>query len=724
MKRKAILKRTLIVVLCQLLGYHALAQELHFSVRRDIDSLGMAQQFAGASECGFSKRVELSFATDDLERVRIGDYDHMTFHDALTTGNAGEPVTLTVSRTLTLEKGAIVCGVELVGGEYVEIEDAIYPAPQRKPTSWVPSARNSAERLQNESIYSSDALFPGKTIDCISGSNGKNTEVYLQFYPIQFNPLMRKAYLVVNAEIEVYYSIVPEPIPEAVPALVTQARNIIITSEALLEGANAIKALHETRENTPTEIITTEWVDTNYPEAPPTTIKGYATQTITYVKAEYKYSLARRLVSYLRDTPAHPNLDSITILGDAAIVPPSYYFYCRGYDTGYSNWICSDLFYSSPDYDYVLNFKTGRLPAANADEAVLMAAKLTEWKNNLSRSWFHNVTLVGGNPFENETLIGELLTLGPLNRGYLRGMNITKNFWSTQTENKNTVMTAFSDGNTGFVFHMGHGSGTTMRFTNEGINYDDLMSLDPQIKYPIVISIACMNGGYDAELMRKCDFKNSFAEGVLRSKAGGIAYWGGVRMTTGVPDVTFGSGGQVIVADARYMPTMLNYIFVAYYSGKKTFGEINNAAISAYAASLNQNDTADKATFYGFVFLGDPVLSLLPQNTHATEKLPRVLVSLLPNGGWTDAGEPAYECTPPDFPELKYSIATNSNSVKVRLCQMTEWGSSWVSSTSAELGLKPFKYLYTSDRCNLAYCLSFETADFKESRVLFFLKKK
>lgn len=105
----------------------------------------------------------------------------------------------------------------------------------------------------------------------------------------------------------------------------------------------------------------------------------------------YDYALAKKIVAYLQDEPAHPRLVYVTILGDGLPIPPSFYYYLLPDTVGlfirgdsevhaeWVQWVPTDLFYASPDYDLVCNYRVGRLSVNDANEAAQVVDKVIRW---------------------------------------------------------------------------------------------------------------------------------------------------------------------------------------------------------------------------------------------------------------------------------------------------------------------------------------------------------
>ena len=713
-----------VIVFVSVLSSLLTAEQLQFGETGDINSLAISRESSDYSGGSFTKVVSMNIETEEAEMYRTRqNFDLLQIKGLTTAGKAGEPTRYIKSTKVLLEKNARVTGVRLIGGNYVAIKQKIHLAPRPKPAVWMKDAKNDFTLRKDMAIYSKDAYFPGKTVSFISGRDQENRVVYIQFYPVQYNPVTMQAVIIKEARFEISYGMDNAP-PAQTSRSRSDAKNIIITVPAFQTAADSLKNLHETMENITTEVVTTDWINTNYTAAANPTQPGYATNSTNPVKSNYNYDLAKKIVSFLRDNAAHPNLESITILGDADKVPPAYYFFMEEGSDLYNCWICSDLFYASPDYDMVLNYEVGRLPATDAAEAQLMFQKLKNWKTNLDASWFNNVQLVGGASFSKLKLTGEVITLDAVNKSYLKGMNIRKNYLSNGKENVAAVLSYFSDENTGIIYHIDHGHGNEMCIGSGVVKYSDLINLPAKQKYPIVVSIACVNGGYDTELMTEIPEEfdtRCFAEGVLCSKAGGIAYWGGVRVNNGAPGVSFKANGEMVVGDEPYMAGMLTNLFKAWSEGNVSFGAIHKEACSFYIQNSGLTDPMDKLTLYEFVFLGDPALSLLPQGTGSYNSIVFGMDPLpnIPGGG---KSYPVYYRTAGVSIPVNISGTTSSPSVNIGIYDIfrdTTQGSLKISQLVNTIdNTPPFSYEFTPPAEKL-YFAGYETADFKETRLYF-----
>jgi len=723
--------------------------QIQFSKSKNINSLQLLKESKDYLGGSMTKIVSLQISTKNTEKFKSqNQFDLLQIDDLTTIGKVGEPTTYVKSLKVVLKKNARITGIRLIEGDYVDVIGKINLAPRGKPVIWRQGARNDFELKRNMEIYGRDEYFPGKTVNYIAGKGKDNTVVYIQLFPVQYNPVTMEAVLITNAKIEISYVIETEPkYGYNGSNLSTNAENIILTTQEFKLYADTLKELHETLENVTTEVITIDSIIANYTAAPDPTITGWPHVSASSLFIRYHYETAMKIVSYLRDDDAHPNLESITILGDAEDIPPSYYFFVHHTTGGstyddFENMVPSDLFYASPDYDMVLNYEIGRLPADTPAEAQLIVQKIKNWKTNLNSSWFNNTQLVGGQPFGTNVFYGELITADAINKGYLNGTNINKNFNTRQTESEIDVMPYFSDENTGMIYHVGHGSGNAMGVASglesveDWITYSELLNLPDKQKYPVVVSIACLNGAYDHDL---CDDQGgvpfsfntrSFAEGVLGSPAGGIAYIGGTRSNYGNPQVAFDLNGQMHVGDENYMAKMLTNVFKAWSEDNLTLGAITNQAYAYYLQNTGLADVLDSLTYFEFAFFGDPVLTILPQGSNQYNNVTFNNLSPDPHTSGSQSFGPIYLKTPNTSIPVLISGETNSPTVKVNSFILHDWMedtliiSPFLSPIPIAQNLsisQPFEYTFTPDLnfFKIGYGTSFETVDFKETRIYF-----
>ena len=412
--------------------------------------------------------------------------------------------------------------------------------------------------------------------------------------------------------------------------------NVIIAPPRFYSAAKELEEFHDS-EGISTVVINTTWIFDNYEESAAPSYKGYANRIVPRIFIRnYDFSLAKKIINFLRDISCHPNLEYVTLLGNGLFVPPSYYIHSRGRMTKqvllfipvpyiYNNIVATDFFYTSPDYDLTPDFKVGRLPVSNENEAIELVRKIKNWKENVDWDWFKNIYVAGDQPDHPEEMslkgcyAGEMIAVDAINQGYFQHMDITKLFWTEDKFNKASIIEALEEGNAGIMYMMAHGfvdRWGTYKEIDPYIYADDLLSFPQNTNVPIIVSVACMCGAFDTYLTCPYNLQRgttSFGEAVLLSKGAGIAYIGTTRATLGSP-LLYLDEGELIITKERGIAGMLTYFFEAYHNGTIILGDLTKKAIEKYISenSFPQNPEKDNdfIVLASFVLLGDPALEI------------------------------------------------------------------------------------------------------------------
>ena len=546
----------------------------------------------------------------------------------------GKPQAPQVALKESFPLGARILGVRLADAEIRSIEGRIDLQPAPEPVAWAapdpqasPPGRRALLRRPDPAVYQKDALFPGSLVEFQSGADNESMYACVFLYPLQYNPVQKSGYLLVSARLEIVYAPASEAAPSEPGPLATPAVNVVICPASLYTSAQALEAFHEGEMTVETEIVTTEWINTNYAAAEDPPFTGYKNTSYNNRSQilNYNYTLAKKIVSYLRNSADHPSLQTVTLLGDALLVPPSYYF-CdssRGSSAGYDDWIPTDFFYASPDYDVVPNFRVGRISINNGTEANHVAAKLAAW-HPANYNWFKNVTVAGGEPFGTMYYYGEMITLDPVNRDYFNGMTVTKCYQSDGAFEEVNVAPHLSSMDGGITYIISHGSGDAIYLETSNISATEAMGYAANTEVPIMVCIACDCGVYDLDLYPPSGSNSSFGESMLKSNAGGIAYVGGARTNYGAPSHHF-DDGRVIIDRHNEMDEMLTYVMQSYHSGRTRLGDLAYDALTNYSAANNLNNSSaviERVTFFEFVLLGDPALNIPAQQAGSSYSAP------------------------------------------------------------------------------------------------------
>ncbi|HDN97863.1 MAG TPA: hypothetical protein ENG68_01740 [bacterium] len=395
---------------------------LKFSPPYDIKLLNLQKSFSvlGGKQSGIVK--SFTFHIDPEKDVFLartgGKYDVLKVKDLKFKGKIGYPQLPVKVFTFQLPENSVVVGVEVVNGKYVEIKNKLKIAP-------VPQPLKTAKFLNlnpSKEAYSADKLIPGKIISYKIGKKRKKIYGAIYFYPVQYNPLKKKAYLIYSAKINLYYRISGSSKNYA--SLNSNPECIIICpeiyankdyydpSDPLSSPANKLKNLHQNM-GISTEIYTIEDINSlqyGQPGQPPLFsfcnietfcpeggfYRGGQTGVINWdiIAKNYNEKLARKILSFIADLAdadgydpgyvSNPNLKYIVLFGNSQDIPPSYYVIntVDGEipEGDYHSWIPTDFFYSLADtHDLIPDFGVGRLPVNDVtDGDTVLYGTITE----------------------------------------------------------------------------------------------------------------------------------------------------------------------------------------------------------------------------------------------------------------------------------------------------------------------------------------------------------
>lgn len=692
-----------------------LAEDLLLSEAKNISNLGLArvsiQQPPVVDEIRSTDKQRsldlnnirtrtLTYSIDikDCTLFKKNDgYDYLVINGLPLSTNPGLPQLPVKTLTAKLSKDAEILGIEVVSGSYRQILNPVNLANSPQPYVWmrqedIPEQLRKRLKLasMNPTIHNLDSYFPGEIATYSAGRDNDSAYVYIRTFPVQYIPDNKKAILITNVKINVYYSL-PALQAKAFenPRLVDSSECLIICPSELKPAAELLKDFHIEHENISTSIITTEDIDAAYFPAADPLYGGYGGDYAGKDKiVDYNYELARKIISYLRKQEVHPNLKYVTLFGDGQLVPPSYYLNewaeYEWYDyESYYDWIPTDFFYTSPDYDFIPNFRVGRLPVSDARQAECVVSKITRWHNKLSWDWFKRVTVGGGRPFGTEWYYGELCSVDLINKDIFNGMELTKYYYTDGTFDVNHVKSLLIAEDTGLFYHVDHGSGHKLWIGDESIDSSDILSSYPYPRVrtfnseaPIVVSISCINGAYDTDLTSFEDqpefplipYPTSFGESVVLSDAGGIAYVGGSRLNYAGLSIFYDQGK--FLANHYFMQQICGLVVESYHRGVNRIGNMTYDALRYYAQGNSMDSTTNRETIFGFILLGDPVLSVPTQQPGLSYQKP-YLTAIEPDS-YSSEGVPSYKDLPSDRSKT-ISVVTNSDSSTINVKSIYAW---------------------------------------------------
>jgi len=334
-------------------------REIDYGDLGDINELNLNSQIRETKSFSFNnqntevirKKVEI-----DLDNAKLfssfQDYDLIAIEDYVFGSKPGDPKVPMKVIKVELPKDSELVEVKIKAGKYRPITNKINIVPVSEPILWDSVKDLSNQELNelkpNSIVYSSDNLFPGKIIDYFSGEDKDTNYVIINFFPLQIKPSENNGVLITELEYEIIYTKKEKIKSFSTPlSYISSAENIIITPSEFSSTAQELADMHS-NEGVESEVITISWIFEHYPEVEDAPFDGYKDSSNEgWSEIEnYNYSLAKKIISFLRDDSAHPNLEYVTIMGNGINVPPSYYFLYGWGD--YDSWVPSDFFYTSP----------------------------------------------------------------------------------------------------------------------------------------------------------------------------------------------------------------------------------------------------------------------------------------------------------------------------------------------------------------------------------------
>jgi hypothetical protein len=581
----------------------------------DLSSLAVNKQAGLMTAAPADVRTEtLTFQMDAqscLISAATQGYDSLTVGELLPEGCPGQPLLAMKTFRVELDRQMEVLGLEVVEGTFREIKTELNLIPAAQE-----AGANGSKVIADAKIYSSDAWFPGRLVSMDQGADNQRRYVFARLFPVQYAPAKKKALLLTQATLKLSYRLrSPADVSgQTTPSqqmrtgqarrLATEAQCIVLCPATLQEPAEKLSRFHAAQEGITSSVVTTEAIGQAYLPAEDPPLDGYQNAQLDgwgHIR-HYDYALAKKIVAYLRDQSAHPRLVYVAILGDGLLVPPSFYYYCRAYDTVepdfppdheiHQKWVPTDLFYASPDYDWVPNYRVGRLSVNDANEAAHVVDKIIRWYAHADWSWFRNVQFNG--------VMGGQFALSE-KEGTLEGLTVKKFISGDGRFDRVFLEPALTSRDTGIFWCGSHGDVSHLKFTASSLSSDDLLHYAPRIKVPIIISIACLAGAFDLDLMEcsysLCSGSHSFGEAVLKSAGAGIAYLGNTRNGLGSGK---GYVGRPITGTIRSL-----------HRGADTLGQLHTDAVFEFLLTADMaGNPLNVLTALEFVLLGDPALKI------------------------------------------------------------------------------------------------------------------
>ncbi len=421
-------------------------------------------------------------------------------------------------------------------------------------------------------------------------------------------------------------------IPGYSTAPITEARkSVIIYPQNFSEAARAFGYLHREFGSTEPILVSLEEISTMVlpTDSIHVPFRGWQNErpsTITI--RNYDFELSKKIIAYLRYLEKQEKILAVLLLGDGALIPPSYYFYVpflkgvRADNKRYNEWIASDLLYGSPDFDLVNEWAVGRISVDTPEQALLVAEKYYQWELDNRKNAPLPFIYFAGNIRKDLVYSGELLYL-LLEQMGIPGPKTHHYFESDQRYTISQLKKSFTHDPARIHYIFTHGSGDGFEIDGDYLHSDDIAELPHKRGLPLIISPSCMDGGFDYDLIDVPHDLDGYSigEAILRAPGAGIGYLGSSRISLGQFHYTMKDGE--IDAEGiyyRYMPGLLIDFLDAYHGGIHRIGDAYVEAHARYRNRFGITDPKDFATFVEINLLADPVM-ILPATPGANRGL-------------------------------------------------------------------------------------------------------
>lgn len=480
----------------------------------------------------------------------------------------------------------------------------------------------------------------------------------------------------------------------------TARRHVIVFPAVMRPAAQALEQFRAEFEGVSSLLVSVEEIETGPAHKfPIPKFDGWAHRKPSGIRIRgYRYELATRIAAYLEALSRDQLIGSVLLLGNAALVPPSYYFFVRYTEEpdpnllAYTSWIPSDIFYASGKPQLEMSWPIGRLPVDTNAEALRFVAKLRRWRSSWAPSWTSKAVYIGGNVTFDFRYLGEMYALALQRNGALgnQPLVLLESAGSFTTARARQV---FAQEPAALLWVFGHGSGDGMGFADGVLRAREVAAMPFRSGLPLVLSPACLDAGFDYALIDvPFDQSDGLSLGaaIVKSEGAGIGYLGGARINLTGAEFSL-DRGQLVFRKAGYMPALLSAFLDAYAAGVRRIGDAYLIAHNRFAGGEAIQGPADLAMYVNFVYLGDPALSLparvaAPRVTPVSLGVARTTPFRLNNDGVpvyrsrTRSVELTLDAVqPPDAPVL----------VAIDALQLSTLASSTVSQTHAGWIFKP-----------------------------------
>lgn len=464
-------------------------------------------------------------------------------------------------------------------------------------------------------------FFPGTFLQVVK----QGTQALVRFFPLQWDTQNHEMIRLTHLNVDLFR----RPVDGLARSASRGSESVILVREAQKDMARALQEFHLRNYAMASEIVTVESVEKSEKEIDESSLpEGYKDRSLADDSVVawdpksgtgYPYSLARKLIAYFQNRlTTSTKLKYITLLGDGAAIPPSYYFSVRaGFGARFG---VTDQCYSAVNQCLDPKASVGRLPFTKPAELKSYFAKVERWMKYAPTS-SSELALFGGKAFAGPFYIGELGSLRAMpDRPTWRGLQ--KFFRTKQNYTRSTVLSSLGGaGDSSILFSLDHGTGNSWRVEKNGISSEEILELKTQGRTvnPLIFSIACINAAFDETTTKDEIFSDpdlgevSVGVALLKSVAGSVAYFGSARNAMGAPLYDVDSRGNLTLLDSNHGLKLMETAIQAYHGkGEGRLGDFTLAAFSEFASNPASKLSVERFrwSFLNATLLGDPVMSM------------------------------------------------------------------------------------------------------------------
>jgi hypothetical protein len=188
-------------------------------------------------------------------------YDYLAVGELLPEAQWGHPLLPAKTFKVELNKEAELLGLEVVEGTFREIKAEL---------NLLPAVGKDFQVVADDKVYRASALFPGRLLSIDHGADNQRQYVFARLFPVQYLPAKKRAMLLTQGTLRLYYRSKGPPGASAPDAgskrvqsdlaqgLATEAQCVVLCPAKLQPAAEKLSRFHAEQEGITSAVVTTE----------------------------------------------------------------------------------------------------------------------------------------------------------------------------------------------------------------------------------------------------------------------------------------------------------------------------------------------------------------------------------------------------------------------------------------------------------------------------------